>query len=165
MKKLSFVLTLAVVTFMVSCGAKDKRVKLTDPVKFNDLIVDQITETDKAWDNAIDAEDGQNATTWSDSLAARSKRGIATLTNLQPFKKDSAFRDAGIKYLTHMNNIANKELKEFIGIIHADEFTPESEQRAEALLPILDDEREKLFAETESQQKLFAAKFNITIAK
>lgn len=165
MKKVSIVLALAVVTFLVSCGAKDKRLKFTDAVKYNDYIVDVIDDVDEAWTSAIEEEDQKQALAWSDTLANRSKNGLAKLNNLQPFKKDSAFRDAGIKYLTHMNNISNKELKEFINIIRAEEMTIEGEQRAEALIPMLDDEREKLFSATESAQSSFATKFNITIVK
>jgi hypothetical protein len=165
MKKVSIVLALAVVTFLVSCGAKDKRLKFTDAVKYNDYIVDVIDDVDEAWTSAIEEEDQKQALAWSDTLANRSKNGLAKLNNLQPFKKDSAFRDAGIKYLTHMNNISNKELKEFINIIRAEEMTIEGEQRAEALIPMLDDEREKLFAATETAQSSFATKFNITIVK
>lgn len=165
MKKVSIVLALAVVTFLVSCGAKDKRLKFTDAVKYNDYIVDIIDDVDEAWTTAIEEEDQQRALAWSDTLANRSKNGLAKLNNLQPFKKDSTFRDAGVKYLTHMNNIGNKELKEFINIIRAEEMTIEGEQRAEALIPMLDDEREKLFSATEAAQTAFAAKFNIVIVK
>jgi hypothetical protein len=165
MKKVSIVLTLALVTFLASCGAKDKRLKFTDPVKYNDYIVDIIDDVDEAWTEAIEEEDLNPALAKADTLASRSKNGLAKLNNLQPFKKDSTFRDAGIKYLTHMNNIANKELKEFINIIRAEEMTVEGEQRAEALIPILDDEREKLFDETEKAQGSFADKFNIIIVK
>lgn len=165
MKKVSIVLALAVVTFLVSCGAKDKRLKFTDAVKYNDYIVDIIDDVDEAWTTAIEEEDQQRALAWSDTLANRSKNGLAKLNNLQPFKKDSTFRDAGVKYLTHMNNIGNKELKEFINIIRAEEMTIEGEQRAEALIPALDDERERLFSATEAAQNAFAAKFNIVIVK
>jgi len=165
MKKVSIILALAVVTFLVSCGAKDKRLKFTDAVKYNDYIVDAIDDVDEAWTASIEEEDQNSALAWSDTLANRSKNGLSKLNNLQPFKKDSAFRDAGIKYLTHMNGISNKELKEFINIIRADEMTLESEQRAEALLPALDDTREKLFSETEAAQTGFAAKYNIMIVK
>jgi transposase len=165
MKKVSIVLALVVVTFLVSCGAKDKRLKFTDAVKYNDYIVDIVDEVDDAWTSAIEEEDQKQALAWSDTLANRSKNGLAKLNNLQPFKKDSTFRDAGIKYLTHMNNISNKELKEFINIIRAEEMTIEGEQRAEALIPMLDDEREKLFSATENAQSSFATKFNITIVK
>jgi hypothetical protein len=62
-----------------------------------------------------------------------------------------------------MSNISNKELKEFLTLIHGEEFTLESEQKAEALLPILDDQREKLFEDIKTTQKAFAAKFNIIL--
>ena len=165
MKKVSIVLAVVAVTFLVSCGAKDKRLKFTDAVKYNDYIVDIIDGVDEAWTTSIEEEDKQKALAWSDSLANRSKTGLAKLNNLQPFKKDSTFRDAGIKYITHMNNVANKELKEFINIIRADEMTVESEKRAEELIPILDDQREKLFDETEKVQNAFADKFHIIIVK
>lgn len=165
MKKLSVVLTLAIVTFLVSCGAKDKRLKFTDPVKYNDYIVDIVDDVDQAWTDAIEEEELTPALAKADTLASKSKNGLAKLNNLQPFKKDSTFRDASIKYLTHMNNIANKELVEFINLIRTEDFTLEKEQKAEALIPALDDEREKLFAETEKAQGAFADKFNIIIVK
>lgn len=168
MKKVSIILTLAVVGFVTSCGLmgpKDKRLKFTEPVKYNDYIVDIIDDVDKAWSTAIDEEDKDRALAWSDTLANRSKTGLAKLNNLQPFKKDSSFRDAGIAYLTHMNNVANNELKEFINIIRADEMTISGEQRAEDLIPMLDGKREDLFSQTEKTQSAFADKFHIVIVK
>lgn len=164
MKKVSFVLALAVVTFLVSCGAKDKRLKFTDAVKYNDYIVDIIDDVDEAWSASLEEEDMDKSLAWADTLANRSKNGLAKLNNLQPFKKDSAFRDAGKTYLTHMNGVANNELKEFLKITHS-EITVESEQRAEDLIPILDGKRETLFAETEKTQNAFADKFHIVIVK
>jgi len=165
MKKLSFVVAAVAITFLASCGAKDKRMSFKEPAKYNDYIIDIIDGVDEAWTSSIEEDDMQKALTWSDSLASRSKNGIAKLNNLQPFKKDSAFRDASIKYMTHMEKIGNNELKEFIKIIRAEELTVESEQRAEALIPILDDEREKLFDEIQNAQDAFASKFNITLIK
>jgi hypothetical protein len=165
MKKLSFVLAAVAVTLLVSCGAKDKRMSFKEPAKYNDYIVDIIDGVDEAWTTAIEEENQQKALAWSDTLANRSKSGIAKLNNLQPFKKDSTFRDAGLKYMTHMNKIGNNELKEFINIIRAEEMTVAGEQRAEALIPVLDDEREKLFDEVEKSQNAFADKFHIIIIK
>ena len=50
MKKVSIILTLAVVGFVTSCGLmgpKDKRLKFTDAVKYNDYIVDIIDDVDR----------------------------------------------------------------------------------------------------------------------
>lgn len=165
MKKLSFVIAAVAITFLASCGAKDKRMSFKEPAKYNDYIVDIIDGVDEAWTTAIEEDDMQKALAWSDTLANRSKNGIAKLNNLQPFKKDSTFRDAGIKYMTHMEKIGNNELKEFVKIIRAEELTVEGEQRAEALIPVLDDERERLFDEIQKSQDAFATKFNIIIIK
>src|SRR5688572_2160130 len=165
MKNLSIVLAAVAVMFLASCGAKDKRMSFKEPAKYNDYIVDIIDGVDEAWTTAIEEEDMQQALAWSDTLANRSKNGIAKLNNLQPFKKDSTFRDAGIKYMNHMQKIGGNELKEFINIIRAEEMTVAGEQRAEALIPILDDERERLFDEIEKAQNAFADKFHIIIIK
>lgn len=165
MKKLSFVIAAVAITFLASCGAKDKRMSFKEPAKYNDYIVDIIDGVDEAWTTAIEEDDMQKALAWSDTLANRSKNGIAKLNNLQPFKKDSTFRDASIKYMTHMEKIGNNELKEFVKIIRAEELTVEGEQRAEALIPVLDDERERLFDEIQKSQDAFATKFNIIIIK
>ncbi len=156
-------MVLTLVTFLVSCGAKDKRKKFDKAADYNDYIIDIVDGVDEAWSTSIEEEDKDKAFAWSDSLANRSKAGLTKLTNLQPFKKDSTFRDASTKYITHMSNISNKELKEFLTLIHGEEFTLESEQKAEALLPILDDQREKLFEDIKTTQKAFAAKFNIIL--
>lgn len=169
MKNLSLILTITIVVFVTSCGLmgtkKDKRLKFISGTEYNAYIVGIITNVDEAFLTCYQEEYKDRALAWIDTLVNCSKTGLAKLNNLQPFEKDSVFRNAGISYLTQMNNIANKELKELININRADEMTVEDEKRAEDLLSTLDAKMDKLFAETEKAQTDFANKFNILINK
>ncbi len=163
MNKLSIVVAALAVTFLASCGAKDKRLSFKEPAKYNDYLIASIDDVDEAWSDAMEEDDLDRSLALCDTLSNCSKRNLAKLNNLQPFKKDSAFRDATIRYVAQMEKVANNELKEFFNIIRGKEITLADEQRAEALIPILDGVRERLFDEMEKSQDAFADKFHIII--
>ena len=50
-------MVLTLVTFLVSCGAKDKRKKFDKAADYNDYIIDIVDGVDEAWSTSIEEED------------------------------------------------------------------------------------------------------------
>lgn len=168
MKKVSFIFTLAVVGFVTSCGLlgkKDNRTKFNEPVPYNDYIIGIVNPIDQDYADIWDKDEQKDQERLIATLAASTKEGLAKLNNLQPFKKDSTFRDAAIEYVTFMDHIANEEMPEFIKIIFGDDINSEKNQdRLDELVPILDEDRPKKFQNVIDVQHMFALKFKYKIA-
>ncbi len=167
MKKVSIILTLAVVGLVTSCGLmgpKDKRLKFNDPIQYNDYIIDIINDLDGEYSDIMEEEDEDASKVLVDSFAAHTTQSVAKLKNLQPFKKDSTFRDAAAEFVGHLDKISHKELPEFMAIIFSDDILSEkSQSRLDELMPILSDQRIKLFDNTVKVQKAFAVKHKYKI--
>jgi len=135
------------------------------PIEYNDYIADLITLVDNAWDKSIDAGDAKTAMSWNKELKTVTTKVLASFKKMEGYEGEISFKASAIDYVTHMNNISKKELPAFLKLIHSKkEITPDQEKKAEALLPMLDDRRESLFASMEVAQQNFANKHNFTIS-
>ena len=161
MKKIVFIISLL---FIINpCKAQTSEI-YTDPVYYNDYIIDIVNQLDRDWDKVMNEPDQKPALVLIDSMARHSKNGLTKLNNLETFKNDGTFRDAAKEYVTHMYNIAIKELPEFMKIITSDAInTKHGSARVDELIPVLDDKRIKLFDKVVNVQKEFAIKHKFKI--
>lgn len=167
MKKVSIILTLGVVVCLTSCGLmgkKDGRTKFNEPVPYNDYIIGVINPIDEAYEDIWTKDERKDQERMVEDLAAETKEGLAKLKNLQPYKKDSTFRDAAIEFVEFMDHIATKDMPEFIDIIFGDDINSDKNQaRLDELVPLLDEERPKKFKKVIEVQHMFALKHKYKI--
>jgi hypothetical protein len=157
--------TLSVFLFLAAYSSAQKltyveKDSFPDAIAYNDYIVDMMDIIDEGWTLAIEEEASYRALEYADSLKTRSGRIIASLQKLKGYEGETKFRQAALDYAIHMNTISKKELPDFIRLIRIGELTESKRKEATALLPILDNKREKLFALIEKAQAAFAKKYH-----
>lgn len=131
--------TLLFLTFVLSLGCGNGE-KYTDPVKYNDAIVDQLNEIDQYF-VAIDSIAGEDEFNY-DLYEKTRKEAIkkiaeceASIKDLGPFKKDDALQKAALDYLkdakylfennwktigekmNKLENLSDKESEKFLDMI------------------------------------------------
>ncbi len=147
-----------------SNGLYIEKVNCTNAIEYNDYLVELINMTDKVWTSSLEQSDLKLSMKVNNELKSLTGKILKSLKKLQGYGGESSFKGAAVTYITHMNSVSKKELPTFLKLIRAKGgMTPENEKKAEALIPILDGKREKLFAEFESIQMIFATEHGFTI--
>jgi hypothetical protein len=168
MKKIIFTIV-AIVAFNLSSQAQSnglyvEKTSCSNAIEYNDYLVDLINMVDKVWTRSLEQADLPSSMKVSNELKSLSGKMLKSLKKLEGFGGESVFKGAAITYITHMNNVSKKELPTFLKLVKAKGgLTAKNEKAAEDLIPILDDKREKLFAEFESVQSSFAKEHGFTI--
>jgi CO dehydrogenase/acetyl-CoA synthase beta subunit len=160
MKKLGVLLVVAVSVVMFSCNGS--QVKFKSAKDYNDYIVQVVHEVDNSWSDVMHEKDLDKSLAKADILIKVSQDGLIKLKNLKTFKKDNLFKKSSIAYIEYINKIAQKELKEFLHLIHDE--SP-NDKRLDELIVILDDERESKFHVLTVCQQLFAATHHLNLAQ
>jgi predicted small lipoprotein YifL len=158
MKKLNTWLVAAMILFLAACGGK--KLKFETAKEYNDYVVQVVHEVDDAWKDAIQEKDLNESLKKADILTQKSKEGLDKLNNLQAFKKDKLFKGSCVSYVTLIHKISQKELKEFLNLIHTD--SPD-QNRLDELIRILDGDRESKFHLITVCQQVFAEKYNLNL--
>jgi hypothetical protein len=149
-----------------SNGLYVEKKSCTTAIEYNNYLIDLLDMADALWTKSIDGPDLKTTLKANADLKKVTGKIIQSLKKLEAFGGDVNFKASSIDYITHLNKISKKELPAFLKLIHAKGgLTPENEKKAEALIPILDDQRETKFAAIERFQEDFAAQHNFTIAK
>jgi hypothetical protein len=149
-----------------SNGLYVEKKSCTTPIEYNNYLIDLLDMVDALWTKAIEGPDLKSTLQSTADLKKVSGKILQSLKKLEAYGGDVNFKASAIDYVTHLNKISKKELPTFLKLIHAKGgLTPENEKKAEALIPILDDQRETKFAAIERFQEDFATQHNFTIAK
>jgi hypothetical protein len=168
MKKF-FIATIALIAFNVQTQAQSngiyvEKTSCTNAIEYNDYLVDLMNMVDQVWTKSLEQSDLQSSLKVNNELKSLSGKMLKSLKKLEGYGGESAFKNATVTYITHMNNVSKKELPTFLKLIRAKNgLTAENEKKAEALIPILDGRRERLFSEFENVQAVFAAEHGFTI--
>lgn len=147
--------------FLVSCNVGN------DPVKYNDTIINPqleiITKLDYIYEGPeVSVEDIKKQ---REGLLQDVEKGLKDVKELKDFKGNTAFKDAAMKYFSHVNYFYGKT-KNIDSLI----YYINSEERAEQMDPkdfdFMDKETAK-YLELESnllaEQKKFAQQFNMRL--
>jgi hypothetical protein len=168
MKKI-IIATIALIAFNLQSKAQSnglyvEKKSCTTAIEYNDYLVDMMNMVDQVWTKSLEQADLKSSMTVNNELKTLSGKMLVSLKKLEGFGGETAFKNAAVTYITHMNNVSKKELPAFLKLIRAKGgLTTENEKKAEAYIPILDGKRERLFAEFENIQDAFATQHGFTI--
>ncbi len=115
------------------------------------------------WNSTIDANELQKALDNNAQLLKMTEEVIKSLEKTGPYMEDDQLRKIALNYVYFMNKISKSELPEFLGMTMKENVSDAENERIVQLLPILDDERTKLYDLIGVEQDAFAKKFNFTI--
>lgn len=129
--------------------------QIDDPVVFNAYLSNMVSITDSLWVITIEEENLERAHILNQELQSKTGSMLNHISQIVYPGDGDDFKKAVIDYITHLNKITYKELARFIDLIRSKDFNSKMEREAESLIPILDDERERLMAELGKKQVLF----------
>ena len=153
--------TLIALNLMTSCGNGDTRKSFWEPKEYNDYIVDELHRVDRFYSDGMKSmKDSVSGHQFCVELEKETQKALDHL-NIQPFEGDSSFCEVTKELIKHYNQIATKELPEFINIIYSKNRSTADQGKIDEISSRIDGETSRIWSKIGPVQQKFAANFNL----
>ena len=149
--------------FMTYCENGDTRKSFSEPVEYNDYIIDELHRIDRFYSYGMKSmKDTISGHRFCLDLEKETKIALEHL-NIQPFEGDSSLCEVTKELVKHYNSISTKELPAFVDIVFSKNRSTADQPKIDELSSKIDGGTSRIWSKIGPVQRVFATKFNLRL--